>query len=260
MTFSIRETPRERRTASRACARQVLGMGPNRLALVLAGIACATVSFLSFFLPQIGVSAVYQWLGKSMDEMSFGAWCLLQLLTLFLFWILAMPLWLGMYRMAIDMMDGRANGKAFFHYAEGVRGYGRALAISARLIPRWLPAMVGYLVMITFFDLDLVGLLVVVAFAITLVLSVLWAGGLGGFVTLAVTNDEAPLYRIKKQSLRLLEGERIGDFCFHFGMVWRVLVSLAFAGLPLLLHTLPHAMLSSVCYVRRLSARDGVDF
>ncbi len=260
MAFSIHETPCERRRAARVCARQVLGIGANRLVLALAGIACATVSFLSFFAVWIGLMAFYALpIGESAEEGTFLAWCIMHLLILAVFWLLAMPLWLGMYRMAIRMVDGEAiDGKMFFHYVASADMYGRALGISARLILRWLPAFVGYLVMQAFFGYDLIGVLLVLLFAITLVLSILWVGGLGGFVTVALTEDMLSLDRARKISERIMDGERMCDFGFHLGMAWRMLCSLLLVGIPLMLHTLPESMLSAVCYVRRLSARDDI--
>jgi hypothetical protein len=200
-------------------------------------------------------------IGESLGEGAVGFWCFMHLVMLLLFWLLAMPLWLGMYRMAIDMVDGNdGESKTFFRYVDSAESYGRALGISACLILRWLPAFVGYLVMRAFFANDLVGYLLILLFALTVILSLLWVGALGGFVTLALTNDELSLGRTRRFAAAILEGERMCDFAFHLGMAWRMLVSLAFAGIPLLLHTLPQTMLSAVCYVRRLSVRDDIDF
>lgn len=260
MTFSICETSRERRVAAREGARYVLGIGGNRLALVLAGIACAVVSFFSFFAVWVGSSALGMLpIGEILGAETFFGWCVMHLLILAVFWLLAMPLWLGMYRMAIFMVDGsEVNGKTFLYYVASADSYGRALGISVRLILRWLPAFVGYVVMRSFFDYDLVGLLLVVLFVSTLVFSLFLVGALGGFVTLAVSNDSMSMDRAKRTAAKILDGDRMCDFGFHLGMVWRILLSLLLAGVPLVLHTLPFTMLSAVCYVSRLSVRDDI--
>ena len=262
MAFSIRETARERRRMARGCARQVLNAGANRLTLVLAGIACVTVSFFSYFVVWIGSMALYASpVGERLGEEGFLFWCIMHLLILLLFWLLATPLWLGTYRMAICMVDGRRiDGKDFFRYVADARAYGRALGITARLILRWLPAVVGYVLMQAFWGSDLLGVLLLVLFVLTVVISLLWVGALGGFVTVALTDDGLSLRRARRLAARALAGERMCDFGFHLGMAWRMLVSLLLVGVPLMLHTLPASMLSAACYVRRRLARDDLYF
>lgn len=260
LAFSIYESSRERRGAARDGARYVLGLGANRLILVLAGIACAAVSFLSFFVVWVG-SAALQVLevGNYSGNATFLGWCFMHLLFLAVFWLLAMPFWFGMYRLAIRMVDGDAvSAKTFFHYVASADAYGRALGISARLILCWLPAFFGYVVMQAFFAYDLIGYLLVLLFAMTLILSLLLAGALGGFVTIALTDDTISLERARRFSEKIIKDERMCDFGFHMGMAWRILLSLLPAGIPLMLHTLPMSMLSAVCYVRRLSVRDDL--
>lgn len=256
MELSIRETPRERRRAARACAKQVLDTGNHRVALVLAGIACATVSFLSFFTVWIASLALYAMpIGEKLGEGSFASWLVMHLLILLVFWLLAMPLWFGMYRMAIRMVDGDAvDGATFFHYVASAGAYRRALRLSARLILRWLPAFVGFLVMLAFFDYDLIGALLVVAFAITVFLSLLFVGKLGGFWTLALEDDATMTRHARKLAIRFSSGERMCNLRFSLDTAWRCLLSLLLAGIPLMLHTLPASMLAAVCYAKRTAA------
>lgn len=262
MAFSICETVRERRRAARGCARQVLNMGANRLTLVLAEIACTAVSFFSYFAVWIGAMALYASpAGERLGEGGFFAWCVMHILFLLLFWLLAAPLWLGTYRLAICMVDGReAGGKEFFRYVSSARAYGRALGISARLILRWLPAFVGYVLMQAFWGQDLLGVLLLVLFVLTVVISLLWVGELAGFVTIALSDNSFSLRGARRFAARALEGERMCDFGFHLGTAWRMLVSLLWVGVPLMLHTLPASMLSAACYVRRRLARDDLYF
>ena len=258
MAFSLHESPRSRRHAARACARQVLATGANRLILVLSGIASAVVSFLSYYAVWFGMMAFHTLPGGESTD-TFLAWLVMHLLILVLLWLLAMPLWLGMYRLAIRMVDGETvDGREFFYYVTSAARYGRALGISAQLIVRWLPAFLGYIVMQAFFDHDLIGLLLVLMFVITILLSLLLVGGLGGFVTMVLTEEHLSQDRAKRLAARILDGERMCDFGFHMDMAWRMLVSLALAGVPLLLPTLPASMLSAACYARRLAVRDDL--
>jgi hypothetical protein len=236
----------------------VLATGTNRLILVLSGIASVVVSFLTYYAVWFCMLAFRMLPGGKIAD-TFLAWFVMHLLILVLFWLLAMPLWLGTYRLAIRMVDGETvDGREFFHYVTGSDRYGRALGISARLIARWLPAFLGYVVMQAFFDYDLIGLLLVLLFVITILLSLLLVGGLGGFVTMALTEEHLSPDRAQKLAARILEGERMCDFGFHLDMAWRMLVSLALAGIPLMLHTLPASMLSAACYARRLAVRDDL--
>jgi ABC-type protease/lipase transport system fused ATPase/permease subunit len=255
------ETPSERRRAAQACARQVLNTGNNRVTLVIAGIACAAVSFLSFFTVWSASLALYAMpIGEKLGEGSLASWLVMHLLVLVVFWLLAMPLWFGMYRMAIRMVDGDAvDGATFFHYVSSVGAYRRALRLSARMILRWLPAFVGFLVMLAFFSYDLIGVFLVVAFAITVLLSLLWIGKLGGLWTLALEDDRVMTKHAEKLAIRRSSGERMCNLGFGLDMAWRILLSLLFVGLPLMLHTLPMVMLSSACYAKRMVAGDGMD-
>ena len=261
MKLSICETPRERRRMARACAKQALETGSNRLALVLAGIAAATVSFLSFFAVWIASLALHSMpIGEALGEGTFAEWILMHLLILVVFWLLAMPLWFGTYRMAIAMVDGDAvDGATFFHYVASADAYRRALRLSAKMVLRWLPAFVGFLVMQAFFDYDLIGFLLVVAFAVTVVLSLLWIGKLGSFWTLTLGDDAVMTSYAKRLAIRHSSGERMCNLGFGLDTAWRILLSLLLVGLPLMLHTLPMAMLTAACYARRMTADDGTD-
>ncbi len=261
MNFYIQESPSERKKTARACALGVLHAGENRLALVLAGIASAVVSFVARFVTWALSLALYEMpFGEALEPYSFLVWLGSQLLTLALFWLFAMPLWLGMYYMAIRMTDGYSVGaEDFFRYIGDSGLYARALGISARLILRWFPALVGFLFMQLCFDFDFIGFLLVCFFAITLVLSILFASGLGGLVTAALSDDSLEIDKAKKIAAASLGGERMCVFRFHLGMACRMLLSLLPAGVVLMLHTLPMSMLSAVCYARRMAARGDID-
>lgn len=240
----------------------MLHSSDNRLVLVLAGIASAFVSFVSYFAVWASSLALYEMpFAKDLESHAFAVWFGSRLLTLALFLLFAMPLWLGMYRMAICMADGYSVGlEALFHYIRSGELYARALGISLRLLIYWLPALVGLLVLQLLFAFDLIGFLLVCFFAITLVLSLLLVSSLGGFVTAALTDDSISLDLAKRTAASSMAGERMCVFRFYLGTACRILLSLLPAGVIFMLHTLPASMLSAVCYSRRMAARENNDF
>ncbi len=255
LRIRLHETSKMRRRAARARASEVLHLAENRATLVLACIASAVVSFAAYFVAWAFALAVSEFSQKD----GFGLWLFTQLLTVALLLLLAMPLWLGTYRLALRMVDARPFGmEDYFYYIKNPEKYTRALGISARLLVRWIPAILGFWVLQLFFAYDLVGLLLIFFFAITVLLSLLLVGKLCGFVTAAVTDGSMSLDRAIKKGRAVAAGEQMSALRFHFGMAWRMLLSLLFAGVPLILHTLPVSMLASACYIRRLSARDDI--
>lgn len=257
MSIRLKETPQERQKAARESAVAVLLVGDNRFALVLACLASGLMSFVSYFVAWAISLAIAEITGTQ----SFGLWLASQLLTILCFVLFAMPLWLGTYRMAMCLVDGQGVGtEDLFYYIGSKRLYTRALGVSLRLLWCWLPAIVGFLVVRLFFDFDFIGFLLVCMFAITLVLSMLFVSGLGGFVTLALTDESLSLDRARWQAASCMAHERMCVLRFELGMAWRVLLSLIPVGVPLLLHTLPESMLSAVCYSRRMAARANDEF
>ncbi|MBE6662183.1 MAG: hypothetical protein E7606_02740 [Ruminococcaceae bacterium] len=255
MRIRLCETPRARRRAARERASEVLHLAENRATLVLACIASAVVSFASYFVAWAFALAV----SELSCEDGFVLWLFTQLLTVVLLLLLAMPLWLGTYRLALRMVDARSFGmEDYFYYIKNSATYTRALGISARLLVRWIPAILGFWVLQLFFDYDLVGLLLACFFAVTVLLSLVFVGRLCGFVTMAIADSSLSLGKAQQRGAVIASGEQMSTLRFHFGMAWRMLLSLLLAGVPLILHTLPSSMLATACYVRRLSARDDI--
>ena len=255
MRIQLHESSKARRRAARARASEVLGLAENRITLVLACIASSVVSFAAYFAAWAFSLAVYELSQKD----SFGLWLFTQLLTIALLLLLAMPLWLGTYRLALRMVDVRSIGmEDYFYYIKTSDRYTRALGISARLLVCWLPAIVGFLVLQVFFAYDVIGLLLIGLFAVTVVISLVLVGKLCGFVTMAVADSSLSLAKASAKGRAVAAGEQMSTLRFHFGMAWRMLLSLLFVGVPLILHTLPSSMLAAACYIRRLAARDDL--
>lgn len=253
MGLRIWETPKERKTEARACALAVLRQEKNRLALVVAALACLTASFVCYFIVWAVSLALY---GIAGEQASFLVWFASEILLLVLIWLLAMPLWLGMYRMAHRMVHGeRADTEVFLAYIGSASMYGRALGISRRLFVRWLPVWVGYLAFRLFFSYDSVGVLLVLFMAVSAVLSVTFVSGLCGFVTLAVADDAIGLANAKGRAQEFLSGERMRVLRYDLRMLIRLILSLIPVGVPFLLQTLPLSMLCAAAYSERLMAR-----
>lgn len=254
MELCVRETPRERKKAACESAMAVFRKGQNRLALLVAALACLTVSFVCYFIIWASSFIFYDLMG---EQASLLVWFDLELFMLVLVWLLAMPLWLGMYRMAHSMIHGETMViENFFAYISSASMYGRALGISFRLFVRWLPAWCGYLALRLFFDYDSVGVLLVIFMVITVILSVTLSVGLCGFVTVAVADDGLGLAKAKERAQGLLLGERMHVLCYDLLMLVRLVLSLIPVGVPFLLQTLPLSMLCAAAYQERLSARE----
>lgn len=254
MELCIRETPKERKAAARESALAVLNRGQNRMSLTVAALACLTVSFVCYFAIWAASWLFYDMAGEGA---SFLVWLASEVLLLVLVWLLAMPLWLGMYRMAHRMMHGEpAGAESFFAYVGSASMYGRALGISRRLLLRWLPTWVGYLAFRLFFDYDTVGVLLVVFMAVAAVLSITLVSGLCGFVTMAVADDGLDLRDAVTQARDPISDERMCVIRYDLGMMLRLVLSLIPVGVPFLLHTLPLSMLCAAAYSERLSARE----
>ena len=251
MKLCIRETPSERERAARESAMAVLRLGQNRLALLVASLVCFAASFVCYFTVWAISLVCYEAIG---DRASFWIWLAMQILVLVLVWLLAMPLWLGMYRMAHRMMHGAAAGsRELFAYVTSAAMYGRALGISWRLLLRWIPAGLGYLVLQIFWDPEM-SILLTVFFALTVVLSLTFVSGLGGLVTASAADDSLTLRDASDKAQELLCGERMHVLRYDIGLTCRLIVSLIPVGVPFLLQTLPHAMLCSAAYCERLAA------
>ena len=159
MELRLLETPAERKEAARESALAVLRQGQNRLSLTVAALCCLVVSFVCYFAVWAASYVFYDAVG---EWASYLVWLASEVLTLVLLWLLAMPLWLGMYRMAHRMMHGEiADREVFLAYVGSASMYGRALGISRRLLVRWIPVWIAYLVFQIFFDYDRVGVLLV---------------------------------------------------------------------------------------------------
>ncbi len=254
MELRVRETPKERKETARECALAALRQGQNRLSLTVAALACLTVSFVCYFAIWAASLLLYDVVG---EKASFLAWFASQVLMLVLFWLLAMPLWLGMYRTVHRMIHGElADAETFFAYISSASMYGRALCISRRLFVRWLPVWIAYLAFQIFFDYDSVGVLPVVFMAVAAVLSLTFVSGIGGFVTLAVADDGLDVGDAVRKARELLSGERMRVLRYDLLMLIRLLLSLIPVGVPFLLQTLPYSMLYAAAYSERLSARE----
>lgn len=261
MLFYIPESPKERKRNARQCAHTVFIQGENSVTLILAGLFCMALSFICYFLVWALFLALYETpLADIFDVHSVVAWLAFQILILVVFWLLAMPFWFGMYRMAIQMTRGeRAGATDFFHYVIFGSLYGRALGLSACLFVRWLPALVGYFVLGLFFVLDFKGFLLVCFFVVTVFLSLTFVSGVGGFVTVALSDDVVSFSCARRMARVATVGERMCLLRWDAEMLFWLFISLFPAGIPLLIYMLPMSMLSAVSYFERLTHRNEND-
>ena len=254
MELYLRETPKERKKAAYESALAVLSHGKNRVFLTVAALACIAVSFVCYFVLWAASLIFYD---AAVGNASFLVWFATEALFVLLLWLLAAPLWLGMYRMAHGMMCGKTTDMGdFFAYIGDARMYLRSLRMSWRLLVRWLPVWVGYLAFQMFFAYDIVGVLLVVFLMIASVLSLALVSGIGGFLTLAVSDDKMSLVDAAERSCELIAGERMRVLGYDLLMFLRLALSLVPIGIPFLLQMLPLSMLCAAAYSERLAARE----
>ncbi len=235
-----------------AGAREVLNRKNNRLWLVLATLISVAISFFCFFLSEYAFAYALE-----LTELGFaGEWfwdCFLPVLAfVILFWLFALPVWLGSYRMAVLMTySERVTWLDVFHYTASAKLWRRSMSVGGRVALAWLP-FVWFLFLGLFcpeYDLSSTfGGISVLLFPFGFLITSSRAG-----ITALMVGDDGKTYREARIEVKsLMKKRRMRLLCrsvLHFVIQFAAIVGTV--GLLFLFHTLPMAMLMSADRVIR---------
>ena len=240
-------------------ARALLSRDGNRTMLILSILICAVASFLPTLVISWPLTYLLDWESMYYDTpLMYTVLYYLEWLVRFVFFFLtATPLYLGLYRMAVRMSrEESVRPLDVFYYFGGKVLYRRALLILLRTACFVLPVYGALKVLSGAFGVEngvifialSVALLAVVSFVCLVVSSFT-----GGYITLAILREDAPLSECVALARELSRGRTWSNVLFLLSLVWRLLLSLLSVGVVLLLHTLPVSLLASANYVGRLA-------
>lgn len=259
MNGSGRENAAFCRKKALPTARALLSRDGNRTTLILSILICAVASFLPTLVISWPLTYLLDWEGMYYDTpLLYTVLYYLEWLIGFVFFFLtATPLYLGIYRMAVQMSREEAvHLLDVFYYFGSKRLYRRALLILLRTACFLLPVC-GAIQALA----DAVGIengMLVVVLSLLLLVAVFFIclvifSCTGGYITLSILRENAPLSECAALARELSRGRMWGNVLFLLPLVWRLLLSLLSVGVVLLLHTLPVSLLASANYVGRLA-------
>lgn len=240
-------------------ARALLSGKGNRVTLILSILICAVASFLSTLVVSWPLTYLLDWEGLYYGSYLIYAFLYYAELTVCLvfFFFTALPLYLGLYRMAVRMSrEEPVHLLDIFYYFSGAPLYRRALVLLLRVVGFAAPVCGASLLLSSALAAEdgavlvvLSALLVIVVFLICLLLFSLS----GGYITIAILREDAPLSECRTLTKKISGGKAWGNVAFLLSLTWRLLLSLLPAGVLLLVHTLPMSMLASANYIGRLA-------
>ncbi len=254
----------EDRRGALVSAEAILNREGNRTMLVLAVILVTAASFLPTML--IGWTSTYLLDWNAMSEGLYGFLSLAQsVLCYVVLFLTASPLYLGLYRLAV--MTAREDTppllELFYYYADK-RLYRRSLALVWRVMLRLLPLYLFFVGLLGAFTATpdaetLFGGLIVACILVPplLWLTSLFFAPLGGLVTLAVSREDMTVRECLRMAKAISHGKKGENIKFFFSLAWRMLVSFIPVAVPLIVHTLPFALLANVNYVDRTVMADA---
>ena len=240
-------------------ARALLSRDGNRTVLILSVLICAVASFLPTLVITWPLTYLVDW------ETLYGANLVLYAVLYYAEWIVylafffftAPPLYLGLYRTAVRMSREESTGVLdVFHYFSSKALYRRAMTIVFRTACFVLPVyLAGLLVGSTLGMEDgwILTVLSVCLLVVVFLICLLSFSLSGGYVTLAVLREDAPLSECRAMAREISRGRAWTNVIFLLSLSWRILLSLLTVGVVLLVHTLPMSMLASANYVGRQS-------
>ena len=205
----------------------ILGVRGNRLTLIAGLMACMFSAVAGIlFLSAVGLVLEIGAPGIPPNVMGLILSVAEVLLALFL----VLPMVFGLYRVVLSMRGGESfEFSSLFFYFGSLRAYGRGLGMTLLLLASIAPCVVLY------------GL----STAPLVVLALFMSCRCYPFLTLALSDSDAPLIQTMRRAIRLTSHRVWSVFVFRMRRFIAFLLSLLSVGVVTLLHTLPLTLLAS---------------
>lgn len=240
-------------------ARALLSRDGNRTVLILSVLICAVASLLPTLVITWPLTYLIDWEALYGENLMLYAvlYYAERLVYLAFFFLTAPPLYLGLYRMAVRMShEESTNILDVFHYFSSRALYRRAITIVLRTACFVLPVCLAGLLVGSTLGMEDGLILTALSFCLLVIvflLCLLIFSLSGGYITLAVLRENAPLSECRTMAREISRGRAWTSVIFLLSLTWRSLLSLLTVGVVLLIHTLPMSILASANYVGRLS-------
>lgn len=241
-------------------ARALLLSGGNRTLLILSILICAVASLLPTVVISWPLTYLLDWEGMYYGNPVLYAvlYYLEWLVCLVFFFFTAAPVCFGLYRMAVRMSrEEEAQLLDVFYYFSSRKLYGRAIKLVFWTACFVIPVYGAGALAVHAFQTENGVLLVLslLLLGVVFLLSLLLFSLEGGYLTLSVIREDAPLGECRALAREVSRGKAWENVLFLLSLLWRLCLSLLSVGVVLLLHTLPVSLLASANYVGRLAEK-----
>ena len=257
MEQSMTESPKTIRTEALKRAKEGLGTKNHRLLLVEGLLACilATVSvclILDAFDMVFGVFSTFE---EALALLFFDA--SVSVVCFFLIW----PLYLGVVRTAVEMVNGRSVELShFFVFYSSFRMFFRAIRIQLLILLHAFPFLLIYAPKYLFLLGETKPLpsflpwLSIPAAVLVAFIGFCFTMRIFPFLALVLGEDEMSLGKALRRARKATKKQFFSVFAMRIRMLWRFLLSLLSIGVVTLLHTLPLILLAYGEYAAALAA------
>lgn len=232
----------------RMCASAVLNRRDNRLSLVLAALGALLASVIVFYIAEGALPMILDGLSEVVEIPWSPSFPFPEILFFCMFLLFAMPLWLGMYRMAVRMVRGEESAwHEVFHFASCPGLWLRSIGIGCRLMLAWLPCLAVLTLAVYAPDAETQGVCGAVAI-LMLVFGFVLVNGMAGVTALMVGDDRMCRRQARYTAAKRLSGKQMRLLGRSFKQAFfNILAIVCTVGLLFLLHTLPMTMLTNAC-------------
>lgn len=223
----------------------ILGVRGNRLTLVAGLMACMFSAVAGIlFLSAVGLVLEIGAPGIPPNVMGL----ILSVAEVFLALFLVLPMVFGLYRVVLSMRDGEPfEFSSLFFYFGSLRAYGRGLGMTLLLLASIAPCVVlyGVTLIASTTASETLHAVVGLSTAPLVVLALFMSCRCYPFLTLALSDSDAPLIQTMRRAIRLTSHRVWSVFVFRMRRFIAFLLSLLSVGVVTLLHTLPLTLLAS---------------
>lgn len=237
------------RQRSAEYAEKALVSNGNQLKLASCVILCAAVTMLAWFLSDL-FELAFSIFAVSYNEPAVY-WCSILLLCLLII-LLAAPVYIGMFGVAMRMSQGEISEIVdVFDTFSSLKAYGRALRISLNIFVRVLPIVLllrlpymldalAYFFTIPAFVYKYVWFAVIP----TALVVVLPVGSSFGFVSFSYLDENESVRACVRRARRTRKGNYKAVYSLVYSTLFKLLLSLLTVGVWTVIHTIPMAILN----------------